>query len=166
MGGRAGLGVGVGLGIGVGVGVGVGVGIGVGVGSGMGVGVGAGMGVGVGVGIGAGVGIGIGAGVGIGMGVGVGADMGVEVGAGTTKVGVVTVGVGDEGGGVEAWLLQAARAARPAATATSSVSARWGRAFMSNIAMYSPNPSRFLFARKTRVGSRFLGFQRQQPSRH
>ena len=70
------------------------------------------------------------------------------------------------GGGVEAWLLQAVRPARTAATATSSVSAKWGRAFMSNIAMYSPNPSRFLFARKTRIRSRFPGFQRRCLTRH
>ena len=137
-----------------------------GVGVGVGVGIGVAVGAGTGVGFGVGIGVAVGAGTGVGLGAGVGVGAGMEVGTGTTRVGLVTVGVGDEGGGVEAWLLQAARAARPAATATSSVSARWGRAFMSNIAMYSPNPSRFLFARKTRVGSRFLGFQRQQPSRH
>ena len=113
--------------------MGVGVGIGVGVGAGIGVEVGAGLGVEVGAGMGVEVGADMGVGVGAGVGMGVGADMGVEVGAGTTKVGVVTVGVEDEGVGVEAWLLQAARAARPAATATSSVSASLVRAFISNM---------------------------------
>ena len=128
------------------------------------VGVGVGAGVRVEVGVSTGMGVGVGAGIRVKVGAVVGVGAGMEVGTGTTKVRVVTVGVA--GGGVEAWLLQAVRPARTAATATSSVSAKWGRAFMSNIAMYSPNPSRFLFARKTRVGSRFLGFQRQQPSRH
>ena len=109
--------MGVGVGIGVGVGVGVGIGVGVGVGVGMGVRVGAGMGVAVGA----------------GMRVAVGTGSGVGVGAGTIKVGDATVGVGGGGVGVEAWLLQAARAARTAATATSNVSARRRRAFMSNM---------------------------------
>ena len=56
-----------------------------------------------------------------------------EVGAGTTKVGTVTVGVEDEGVGVEPWLLQAVRTAMAAATATSSVSASLVRAFISNV---------------------------------
>ena len=77
------------------------------------------------------VGADMGVGVGAGVGMGVGAGMGVGVGTGTTRVGVVTVGVG--GVGVKAWLLQAARAARPAATATSNMSASWGRAFMPNM---------------------------------
>ena len=68
--------------------------------------------------------------VGLGADTDVEAGMGVGVGSGTTKVGVATVGVEDEAVGVEAWLLQAARAAMTAATAISSVNASRGRAFM------------------------------------
>ena len=93
-------------------------------------------------------------------------DMGVEVGAGTTKVGVVTVGVEDEGVGVEAWLLQAARAARTGRDRDQHYERQMGASFHAEYAMYSPNSSIFLNARKTRVGSRFLGFQRRSPTRH
>ena len=147
--------------MGVGVGIGVGVGVGVGIGVGVGVGVGIGVGVGVGVGMGVRVGAGMGVAVGAGMGVAVGTGSGVGVGAGTIKVGDATVGVGGGGVGVEAWLLQAVRAARTAAT--SSVSASLGRAFMLIIATHSTNSPRFLFARKTHVGSRFPGFQNTAP---
>ena len=52
---------------------------------------------------------------------------------GTAKVGIMTVGVGGGDVGVEDSPLQAARAARPAATATSMMTARRRRAFMPNM---------------------------------